>query len=378
MTSMPPEGRRSMRSIEPVMTTGGEPSSGSRVSSKSSSSSERLAEAADLALPEVVEQGRDSPLVALLGRLVAEVGRHPARPELALEVLAGGRRVAARGPLAALLGERLERLVGGRPERERRDRLVGRRHPVDVAERVLERARVVRVERRVAVRRRAAARPGAGSRRRRSRARASGRSADRAPGRAPRRPSSRPTERRRQLRLEVVAGGRGLRVVGVGRLHEPDELARPQAQREPALAGGRQRHDPPDGRDLSIDVRRRSASRRRPSSPSCASFGRTTSAPSGRSGTSSTPAPSRISPTNRDASFAAAGPPCVVRISRSCARVIATYSSRRSSSVWMSPAGTASRSSSRGKKPPPCSFVGHSPSSRLGTKTIGNSSPFAW
>ena len=53
---------------------------------------------------------------------------------------------------------------------------------------------------------------------------------------------------------QVVAGGGGLGVADVGRLHEPDELARAQAQREPALAGGRQRHDAPDGRDLAIDV----------------------------------------------------------------------------------------------------------------------------
>ena len=44
----------------------------------------------------------------------------------------------------------------------------------------------------------------------------------------------------------------------------------------------------------------------------------------------------------------------------------------------MSPAGTASRSSSRGNRPSPPSRDGHSPSSRLGTKTIGNSRPFAW
>ena len=38
MTSMPPDASRSIRSIEPVMTTGGEPSAGCSASSKSSSS----------------------------------------------------------------------------------------------------------------------------------------------------------------------------------------------------------------------------------------------------------------------------------------------------------------------------------------------------
>ena len=43
------------------------------------------------------------------------------------------------------------------------------------------------------------------------------------------------------------------------------------------------------------------------------------------------------------------GRDCVVSVRVSWARVIATYRSRRSSSVWMSPSGTASRSNSAGK-----------------------------
>ena len=103
-----------MRSIEPVTTTGGAPSAGSIASSNVSSSCERLAEAGDLALPEVVEQRVDAALVRLLGRPVAELAVGPLGVEQALEVLRRRRRLAAGQALAALLRERLERGVGGR------------------------------------------------------------------------------------------------------------------------------------------------------------------------------------------------------------------------------------------------------------------------
>ncbi len=83
---------------------------------------ERLADRGDLALPEVVEQGRDAPLVALLGDAVAEALRLPFATEGRLEVLARRRRLASRRPLAAVLRERLERGVGRRAEAERRRR----------------------------------------------------------------------------------------------------------------------------------------------------------------------------------------------------------------------------------------------------------------
>ncbi len=76
--------------------------------------------------------------------------------------------------------------------------------------------------------------------------------------------------------------------------------------------------------------------------------------------------------------FWTVGPPCVARTSVSRARVIATYRSRRSSSVWMSPTGTPSRSSSFGKRLQSPARTGHSPSRRCGTKTWSYSRPLAW
>ena len=161
-----------------------------------------------------------------------------------------------------------------------------------------------------------------------------------------------------QLRRQVVARRLGLGIGAARRLHEPDELARAQPEREPPLPRGRQRHHAPR-RQRPVDRSRPRPRRRRRRPPSMSSAAMSPRISAGRVAVrsiarTSTPASARISPTNCDAFFAAAGPPCVVRMSRSCARVIATYSSRRSSSVWMSPAGTASRSSSRGNRPSPC------------------------
>ena len=89
-------------------------------------------------------------------------------------------------------------------------------------------------------------------------------------------------------------------------------------------------------------------------------------------------APSRISLTKREAAFSAVGPPWVVSMSVSWARVMATYRRRRSSSVWRSSPSIGSRSSSGGKKPLQPSFVGHSFSSSCGMKTCGYSRPLAW
>ena len=238
---MPPEGRRSMRSIWPVMMTGGRAVLGLQGQLEVELLVERLGQAADLAGPEVVEEGRDAPLVALLGGLVAEAGRGPVGAERGLEVLAGRRRLAARGALAALAGEGLERGVGGRTERERRDRLLARRHPVDVAERVLERARVVHPERRVAV-----ASPGSGATwRRLAPAPSSSAMVRKVRGSRPwaRASSAVVAADRASVASspgQPVARGRAPRGRRrVGRLHEPDELARAQAQREPAFAGAR-------------------------------------------------------------------------------------------------------------------------------------------
>ena len=54
----------------------------------------------------------------------------------------------------------------------------------------------------------------------------------------------------RQLRGQVVAGGRSFWVDDGRGLHEPDEFARAQAQGEASFAGGWQWHDPPRQRDF--------------------------------------------------------------------------------------------------------------------------------
>lgn len=71
---------------------------------------------------EVVEQGRHPALVALLRRAVAEAVRLPVRPEVALEVVAGRRRLATGQALAAVLGECLEGVVRGGAEGQRAGR----------------------------------------------------------------------------------------------------------------------------------------------------------------------------------------------------------------------------------------------------------------
>jgi len=151
MTSMPPEGRRSIRSIWPVMMTGGAPSSASSVSSKSSSSwraSLRLLTSPCQKLSSRFATFRWYPSSATLsGKLLGAQRDRNSRSRSSRV----RRRVPARDPLATVLGERLERLVGDGPERHGRDGLLARGHPVDVGERVLERALVVLAERREAV-----------------------------------------------------------------------------------------------------------------------------------------------------------------------------------------------------------------------------------
>ena len=78
-----------------------------------------LADARELAVPEVVQEPADAPPERLLGGLVAERGRVPVGREVPLQVLARGRRLPAGDALATLAGEGLERRVGGRAEGER-------------------------------------------------------------------------------------------------------------------------------------------------------------------------------------------------------------------------------------------------------------------
>ena len=362
------------------------PSPGSRTSSKSCSSCGDLADARDLAVPEVVQEPADAPLEALLGGLVAERGRVPVGREVLLQVLAGGRRLPAGDALATLAGERLERGVGGRSEGERGGRLVRLRDPVDVAERVPERAGLVRGERRVAEAVAAAARPGAGWRRRRRRARGSGRSAGRGRRPAPRRRSSRRPGRR----------PRGAR-------------RRRRGRRRPR---GRWRRWPPGAR-RARSARRRSARRR----SRAVGSGMTRRAAARRGLETGIGVPSsvvarvvvrrrigaaghRIGRLVRhrrpvDDGELHAGPleqlrhepgRRLLRRRRrawSGSAAPAPGSSRRTAADAPRPCGCRRRARPRagaraGTSRRPARLTGHSPSSRFGTMTIGNSSPFAW
>ena len=322
------------------------PSPGSRTSVEALLLGDDLARCLELAVPEVVQQRADAPRERLLGGPVAERGGCPVRAEVALQVLARGRGLAAGEALAPLLGERLEGRVGGRPEGERRRRPVRLRDPVDVGEGVLEPAGLVGGERRVARSRAAAARRRAGWRRRRRRARAVRNVSGSRP--AARAWSAviaalRPTSASRASKASRAAAASGSVAAVASR--SPTSSRGPQAQREAALARGGQRHDAAGGGEGGLETGIGVVG------------GATSSSAAGASAATRPPRrliglrhggavdpdelrarPRRAAPpTNRDGAFSPPTP-CVVRISRSWARVIATYSSRRSSSVWRSPA----------------------------------------
>ena len=362
---MPPVGSRSTRSIWPWIVNGGDPSSGSIVRSKSSSSCSAVPIPASSPVQKLSSSVADPPGVALLGDLVAEFAGRPLRLEEALEVLPRGRRLAAGQPSAPLLREVLERGVGARPERER-GHGPARRDPVDVVERVLGWAFLVLAELGVAegarqrqdieeVRAGAVVERDRAERERVEPAGAGGVGIER--------------DRRGNVAKLGGDGHPGVRRLGIaiGRpLDQAQQLDRLEPQREARLAGARDGHRPAEGERAGRAPPRRARrrARRRPG-------------PIDRRDLLPRPGEQLVDEDRRRPS----SPParrCVVTTSRSWARVSATYRSRRSSSVWMSPAGIASRRRSFGKRPLPYSRAGHSSRRSCGTKTTGNSRPFAW